>query len=566
MSNLKISQLETITNMNEDSYALVVQNGKNYKMSIKEATNSYIDLSNYYTKEEIEETVDTINDGIDTTKTELQNSISSNTDLINTTKTELQNSIISNTELINTTKTELQNSITSNTDLINTTKNELQSSITSNTDLINATKTELQNSITSNTDLINTTKTELQNSITSNTDLINTTKNELQNSITSNTELINTTKTELIGIENTDGTTIWGAKKYTDDLVKNLSSRIDSLVAGGVAFKGVVATLPSSANNGDLVIMSADYETAGKTYKKDYEYIYSEGAWYELGDSDKNAKAIAAVESKANANAISIQSIDKAYKDADSALDSKINVVSNAAIKSITGGNSTYVTVTASTKDSDGNVTLTVADTIDNTFDTQASVNSKIDTVKITLIGTSNDAADLDTINGAKAYTDDLVNELSTRVDSIVAGGVAFKGVVTSIPTDPNNGDLVIMSSDYTDGSVTYKKDYEYIYSNGTWYELGDSDKNAKAITAVESKTNNNASAISTLDAAYKAADSDLNSKINAVSNTLIGDNTDGSDVDTIWGAKNYAADLVSALVNSFVAITDEEITGLFTI
>ena len=525
MSNLKISQLETITNMNEDSYALVVQNGKNYKMSIKEATNSYIDLSNYYTKKE---TVDTIND----------------------TKTELQNSITSNTDLINTTKTELQNSITSNTDLINTTKNELQ------------------NSITSNTDLINTTKTELQNSITSNTDLINATKNELQNSITSNNELINTTKTELIGTENTDGTTIWGAKKYAKDLADGLTTRIDSIVSGGVAFKGVVTSMPSNPKNGDLIIIGKEGGiTVGSViYKKDYEYIYSEGAWYELGDSDKNAKAIAAVESKANANAISIQSIDKAYKDADSALDSKINVVSNAAIKSITGGNSTYVTVTASTKDSDGNVTLTVADTIDNTFDTQDSVNSKIDTVKITLIGTSNDAADLDTINGAKAYTDDLVNELSTRVDSIVAGGVAFKGVVTSIPTDPNNGDLVIMSSDYTDGSVTYKKDYEYIYSNGTWYELGDSDKNAKAITAVESKTNNNASAISTLDAAYKAADSDLNSKINAVSNTLIGDNTDGSDVDTIWGAKNYAADLVSALVNSFVAITDEEINGLFTI
>ena len=312
--------------------------------------------------------------------------------------------------------------------------------------------------------------------------------------------------------------------------------------------------------------MSADYETDGKTYKKDYEYIYSEGTWYELGDSDKNAKAIATVESIANANAISIQNIDKAYKDADSALDSKINAVSNTAVKSIIGGNSTYVTVTASTKDSDGNVILTVIDTIDNTFDTQDSVNSKIDTVKITLIGTSNDGADLDTINGAKAYTNDLVNELSTRVDSIVAGGVAFTGVVTSIPANPNNGDLVIMGSEYTDGSVTYKKDYEYIYSNGTWYELGDSDKNAKAITAVESKTNSNANAISALDTAYKAADSDLNSKINAVSNTLIGDNTNGSDADTIWGAKNYAADLVSALGNSFVAITDEEINGLFTI
>ena len=326
--------------------------------------------------------------------------------------------------------------------------------------------------------------------------------------------------------------------------------------------------MPSVPKNGDLIIIGKEggIQVGDITYKKDYEYIYSEGAWYELGDSDKNAKAIATVESIANANAIAIQNIDKAYKDADSALDSKINVVTNTAIKSITGGNSTYVTVTASTKDSDGNITLTVIDTIDNTFDTQDSVDNKISTAKNTLIGNDSDVADASTIKGAKKYTDDLVNELSARVDSIVAGGVAFKGVVTSIPTDPNNGDLVIMRSEYTDGSVTYKKDYEYIYSNGTWYELGDSDKNAKAITTVESKTNSNANAISAIDTAYKAADSDLNSKINAVSNTLIGDSTNGSDVDTIWGAKNYAADLVSTLGNSFVAITDEEINGLFTI
>ena len=136
------------------------------------------------------------------------------------------------------------------------------------------------------------------------------------------------------------------------------------------------------------------------------------------------------------------------------------------------------------------------------------------------------------------------------------------------MPSVPKNGDLIIIGKEggIQVGDITYKKDYEYIYFEGTWYELGDSDKNAKAITAVESKTNINANAISALDTAYKAADSDLNSKINAVSNTLIGDNTDSSDVDTIWGAKNYAADLVSALVNSFVAITDEEINGLFTI
>ena len=319
MSNLKISQLEKITNMKEDSFVLAVQNGKNYKMSVKEAMNSYIDLSNYYTKEE---TVDTINDCIEAFE------------------------VVSD-KGNPTTIGRLVNTVETQGDKI--------------TELITATGTA---------------QSTANSAVTSINTINNTTIPRLQTSITSNTNLINTTKTELIGTENTDGTTIWGAKKYTDDLVKNLSSRIDSIVAGGVAFKGVVTTLPSPANNGDLVIMSADYEIGGKTYKKDYEYIYS----------------------------------------------------------------------------------------------------------------------------------------------------------------------------------------------NGTWYELGDSDKNTKAIATVESKTNSNANAISALDTAYKAADSELESKINVIGIALIGDNTDGSDADTIWGAKNYATGLVSALVNSFVAITDEEINGLFTV
>lgn len=66
MANLKISQVEKTTNMDADAYILVVQNGKNYRMSIKEAIAANVDLgdvdlSNYYTKEE---TVDKINDCI----------------------------------------------------------------------------------------------------------------------------------------------------------------------------------------------------------------------------------------------------------------------------------------------------------------------------------------------------------------------------------------------------------------------------------------------------------------------------------------------------------------------
>ena len=67
MANLKISQVEKTTNMDADAYVLVVQNGKNYRMSIKDAIAANVDLgdvdlSNYYTKEE---TVNIINDSIE---------------------------------------------------------------------------------------------------------------------------------------------------------------------------------------------------------------------------------------------------------------------------------------------------------------------------------------------------------------------------------------------------------------------------------------------------------------------------------------------------------------------
>ena len=95
MANLKISQVEKTTNMDADAYVLVVQNGKNYRMSIKEAIAANVDLgdvelSNYYTKEE---TVYIINESIEdfevvseggnrTTITEVVNTVETQSDKI----------------------------------------------------------------------------------------------------------------------------------------------------------------------------------------------------------------------------------------------------------------------------------------------------------------------------------------------------------------------------------------------------------------------------------------------------------------------------------------------------
>ena len=58
MANLKISQVEKTTNMDADAYVLVVQNGKNYRMSIKEAIAANVDIK------DIVNTVETQSDKI----------------------------------------------------------------------------------------------------------------------------------------------------------------------------------------------------------------------------------------------------------------------------------------------------------------------------------------------------------------------------------------------------------------------------------------------------------------------------------------------------------------------
>lgn len=93
MANLKISQVEKTTNMDADAYVLVVQNGKNYRMSIKEAIAANVDiedvdLSNYYTKEE---TTNIINESIEDFEIVSEDgNVTTITEVVNTVETQAE--------------------------------------------------------------------------------------------------------------------------------------------------------------------------------------------------------------------------------------------------------------------------------------------------------------------------------------------------------------------------------------------------------------------------------------------------------------------------------------------
>ena len=189
-------------------------------------------------------------------------------------------------------------------------------------------------------------------------------------------------------------------------------ANIKSAIQGGTHFIGVLESLDGKTPQaGDIFVASKDFGT----FKDDIEYIYDGENWYELGNSSANAQAIADLTANKADKATTLDGygITDAYTKGEvdaikSDLQGSINDVSGAAVKSIEGGNSTYVTVTAGAKDADGKVTLTVSDTIGTALEGKLDKTAK--------------AADSAKLNGQEASyyaTADSVTQLSGKVDNI---------------------------------------------------------------------------------------------------------------------------------------------------
>ena len=223
------------------------------------------------------------------------------------------------------------------------------------------------------------------------------------------------------------------AKKYAADEIKKLnaetlkmsgaadapfiSSEITNLknsISGGTFFRGVVDSLDNiqDAKNGDVVAVSST----------GLEYIYdgTRREWIELGDSSKNAQAITNLTN--NKLGKTETAVDSAKLGGQLpgyyATKQSVTDLSSAAIKSIEGGSSTYVTVTAGEKDASGKVKLTIKDTISTALGTKlgktetAADSAKLDGQLPSYYATAQSVTDL--ANSLVSITNDEIDALFT--------------------------------------------------------------------------------------------------------------------------------------------------------
>ena len=94
--------------------------------------------------------------------------------------------------------------------------------------------------------------------------------------------------------------------------------------------------------------------------------------------------------------------------------------------------------------------------------------------------------AKTEAINTAKTYTDQEIKKVDDKIATIntsIAGGVHFRGVVAELPASPFTG--------YTNGDIVIVGNKEYILnkpesSTGNWIELGDTTQETQRTTTLE--------------------------------------------------------------------------------
>lgn len=361
-----------------------------------------------------------------------------------------------------------------------------------------------------------------------------------------------TDKTELNGLIETAQATADGAQSYAEGVAGDLAEAVEALegadadqieriaalegtivgLSGAMHFEGVIETDPTTITEG--------YEQGDVVIHGNKEYVWNNGAFVEFGDASVNAEAITALTGRVTTAEGKISTLENEMDVVEGAVATKVEqsvydqkIAELAGVDTALGNRIT--TLEGKFGGADGSVEDMIADAKAEAIEAAATdAASKDSALEVTL----------------KKYADDEDAKIETRVDALEADTHthANKALLdTYTQTDANLADAVTKKHEHANATELAK------IADGDVAKWNVAEQNAKTYA-------------DGLDADMGARVDGVVSRVGALE-TASATHALASDLEAAVAriAKNET-DIVAntSAINSFVAITSDEVNALF--
>ena len=266
-----------------------------------------------------------------------------------------------------------------------------------------------------------------------------------------------------------------------------LDGRLDTVeakladVTNVMDFRGAVTALPAvdGYQNGDVIVVT-DGDNKGK------EYVLSDGAWVEFGNTDANSSAISALQGRMDTAESDIDKLETRagnLEAADTAIKGRLDVIEGTGEGSIEKAAADALAGAKSY--TDGRETL-IRSELKTAYEGYA------------------DQAETDAVASAKSYTDGQISSLKSTLEAAdealegnvktlqdIVDGYSAKGSIKSAV------DSKLASADFESWKTTHENDHA-----GTATEI-----TAEITAAVKTETDNRVAAVNAVDAKVSALD-----------------------------------------------------------
>lgn len=261
-----------------------------------------------------------------------------------------------------------------------------------------------------------------------------------------------------------------------------LDGRLDTVeaklanVTNVMDFRGAVTELPEVAGyqNGDVIVVT-DGDNKGK------EYVLSDGAWVEFGNTDANSSAISALQGRmttAEGDIDKLEAKDAELANADTALGQRIDALVGEDGAIAQGDAATLASAKSYT---DGRET-TIRSELKTAYEAYA------------------DKSETDAVATAKSYTDSEIDKLEAKDEALEGNVKTLQDIVDGYTTKGSIKSAVdskLASADFEGWQNAHENDHA-----GTATQI-----TAEIAAAVKTETDNRVTAVNAVDAKVTALD-----------------------------------------------------------